>query len=63
MAMKPGTPIPGLDKIYPISKDGSSRAPVALPREEYPQWVNELTRPLPTWRSARMRGRTRAIGT
>jgi hypothetical protein len=52
LPMKPGTPIPGLTAIYPTSsKDptASSRiAPVALPREEYPAWVNELTRPLPT---------------
>lgn len=54
MAMRPGTPIPGLDKIYPAPKDGTSRAPVALPREEYPPWVNELTRPLPTL--AKLRG-------
>ena len=48
MAMRPGTPIPGLDKIYPIPKDGVSKAPVSLPREEYPPWVNELTQPLPS---------------
>jgi hypothetical protein len=51
--MKPGTPIPGLTAIYPTSsKDPSSTtarvAPVALAREEYPVWVNDLTRPLPT---------------
>ena len=55
MAMKPGSPIPGLDKIYPAPKDGGpSRAPVALSRNEYPPWVSELTRPLPTL--AKLRG-------
>jgi hypothetical protein len=48
MAMTPGTPIPGLDKIYPTPKGGTSKAPVSLPREEYPPWVNELTQPLPS---------------
>jgi hypothetical protein len=49
-AMRPGAPIPGLDKIYPAPKDGSSasRVPVALRRDEYPPWVNDLTRPLPS---------------
>jgi len=36
MPMKPGTPIPGLN----FRKDVDP--PVALPREEYPDWVNKL---------------------
>jgi hypothetical protein len=40
MAMKPGTPIPGLD----IYKDKD--APVAMERSEYPEWVNNLSQPL-----------------
>ena len=53
LPMKPGTPIPGLTNIYPTPKDpsvaSSARgAPVALKREDYPAWVNDLTRPLPT---------------
>ena len=38
--MKPGTPIQGLD-IYV-----EGEAPVALERKEYPEWVNELSKPL-----------------
>ena len=58
LPMRPGTPIPGLANIYPTPKDPSSSAaasssargapPVALKREDYPAWVNDLTRPLPT---------------
>ena len=40
MAMKPGTPIAGLD----IFKDKD--APVALERSEYPEWVNTLAQPM-----------------
>mmetsp|Transcript_5334 Transcript_5334/g.6971 ORF Transcript_5334/g.6971 Transcript_5334/m.6971 type:complete len:122 (+) Transcript_5334:234-599(+) len=40
MAMKPGTPIPGLD-IYK-EKD----PPVVLERSEYPEWLGELVTPL-----------------
>lgn len=48
-----GKPIPGLTNIYPTSKDPSAAssargAPIALKREDYPPWVNDLTRPLPT---------------
>lgn len=38
--MKPGTPIAGLDFFK--GKD----PPVSLKREEYPEWVNDLTTPL-----------------
>ena len=49
LALKPGTPIPGLENIYPPSKDPTKdRTPIAKPRSEYPPWVNELTKPLPT---------------
>lgn len=53
LPMKPGTPIPGLTNIHPTPKDPSAAslargAPVALKREDYPAWVNDLTRPLPT---------------
>ncbi|EJK69672.1 hypothetical protein THAOC_09048 [Thalassiosira oceanica] len=49
LAMKPGTIIPGLDKIYAPSKDkAAEKGPVVLPREEYPAWVGDLARPLPT---------------
>jgi len=37
-AMKPGTPIPGLNFL----KDRDP--PVALDRSEYPEWVNSLTK-------------------
>ena len=48
-AIPPGTPIPGLEKIYPQAKDPSkSKVPTAKPRSEYPSWVNELTKPLPS---------------
>mmetsp|Transcript_3466 Transcript_3466/g.4828 ORF Transcript_3466/g.4828 Transcript_3466/m.4828 type:complete len:130 (+) Transcript_3466:132-521(+) len=43
LAMKPGTPIPGLD----FMKD-KEKAPVVLERSEYPQWVSELAKPLTT---------------
>ena len=34
LALKPGTPIPGLENIYPPSKDPSKdRTPIAKPRE------------------------------
>lgn len=39
-AMKPGTPIPGLNFLK--SKD----PPVALGRSEYPEWVNDLAKPM-----------------
>ena len=39
MAMKPGTPIPGLNFLK--EKD----PPVALERSEYPDWVNDLAKP------------------
>ncbi|KAL7470502.1 hypothetical protein ACHAXS_010739 [Conticribra weissflogii] len=50
LPLKPGTPIPGLSSIYPPSKDPNtpSAAPVALPREEYPDWINDLATPLPS---------------
>lgn len=40
MAMKPGSPIPGLD----IFKEKDP--PVVLERSEYPEWVNNLCTPL-----------------
>ncbi|KAL9187206.1 hypothetical protein ACHAXT_010926 [Thalassiosira profunda] len=47
--MPPGTPIPGLENIYPKAKDPSqSNVPTSKPREEYPAWVTELTTPLPS---------------
>eukprot|EP00591_Stephanopyxis_turris_P012516 CAMPEP_0195520898 /NCGR_PEP_ID=MMETSP0794_2-20130614/17608_1 /TAXON_ID=515487 /ORGANISM="Stephanopyxis turris, Strain CCMP 815" /LENGTH=100 /DNA_ID=CAMNT_0040650337 /DNA_START=183 /DNA_END=485 /DNA_ORIENTATION=+ len=39
-AMKPGTPLAGLDIVK--GKD----APVAKERKEYPDWVNDLAKPL-----------------
>ena len=50
LALKPGTPITGLENIYPPSKKDPTkdRTPIAKPRSEYPPWVNELTKPLPT---------------
>ena len=49
LALKPGTPIPGLENIYPKSKDPTKdRTPIAKPREEYPPWVSGLTQPLPS---------------
>mmetsp|Transcript_29317 Transcript_29317/g.61074 ORF Transcript_29317/g.61074 Transcript_29317/m.61074 type:complete len:136 (-) Transcript_29317:328-735(-) len=50
LPLKPGTPIPGLSSIYPPSKDPNTpnAAPVALPREEYPDWINDLATPLPS---------------
>ena len=50
LALKPGTPIPGLENIYPKSKDPKSkdRTPIAKSREEYPPWVSGLTQPLPS---------------
>ena len=48
-AMPANIPIPGLENIYPPSKDPSqSKTPMSKPREEYPAWVNNLTTPLPT---------------
>lgn len=48
-AMKPGTPIPGLDSIYPPSKDPANpSAPTAKPRSEYPAWVSQLAEAPPT---------------
>jgi hypothetical protein len=40
--MKPGKPIPGLD----IYKD--KEAPVALERDQYPEWVSSLAKPMIT---------------
>ena len=40
--MKAGTPIPGLD----IYKDKDP--PVALERSEYPEWIDNLCKPLPS---------------
>lgn len=40
LAMKPGTPIPGLD----FFKDKDP--PVALKRSEYPEWVDTLAQPM-----------------
>ena len=37
-AMKPGTPIPGLDFLKNVEQ------PVSKPREEYPAWVDNLTK-------------------
>eukprot|EP00581_Thalassiosira_minuscula_P014074 CAMPEP_0183719316 /NCGR_PEP_ID=MMETSP0737-20130205/12315_1 /TAXON_ID=385413 /ORGANISM="Thalassiosira miniscula, Strain CCMP1093" /LENGTH=87 /DNA_ID=CAMNT_0025949031 /DNA_START=209 /DNA_END=472 /DNA_ORIENTATION=- len=49
MGLEPGTPIPGLESIYPKAKDASKdKTPLVKPREEYPAWVNELTKPLPS---------------
>eukprot|EP00956_Cyclotella_meneghiniana_P008174 scaffold10872_cov66-Cyclotella_meneghiniana.AAC.7 len=53
LAMKPGTPIPGMDSIYPKPDpkkptDPDKTPPVAKSREEYPKWVNNLAKPLPT---------------
>mmetsp|Transcript_24089 Transcript_24089/g.36499 ORF Transcript_24089/g.36499 Transcript_24089/m.36499 type:complete len:124 (+) Transcript_24089:153-524(+) len=49
LAMKPGTPIPGLTSIYPPSKDPNNpTAPTALPRSEYPSWVSQLAEAPPT---------------
>lgn len=42
LPLKPGTLIPGLD-IYK-----EKEAPVALERDEYPEWLESLTRPLPS---------------
>mmetsp|Transcript_16439 Transcript_16439/g.20539 ORF Transcript_16439/g.20539 Transcript_16439/m.20539 type:complete len:147 (+) Transcript_16439:104-544(+) len=41
-AMAPGTPIPGLDFFKKQAQ------PVALERSEYPPWVNDLAKPLPS---------------
>lgn len=41
-AMKPGTPIPGLN--FQKGKE----APAALERSEYPEWVNDLEKPMIT---------------
>lgn len=42
LALKPGSPIPGLD----IYKD--KEPPVALERSEYPDWLGSLAKPLPS---------------
>lgn len=42
LALKPGTPIPGLD-IYK-----EKEPPLALARSEYPDWLESLAKPLPT---------------
>ena len=42
MPMKSGTPIPGLD----IYKDKDPL--VVLARSEYPEWISNLSKPLPT---------------
>jgi hypothetical protein len=42
LPLKPGTPIPGLD-IYK-----EKEPPVALERSEYPDWLESLTKPLPS---------------
>mmetsp|Transcript_29477 Transcript_29477/g.62570 ORF Transcript_29477/g.62570 Transcript_29477/m.62570 type:complete len:123 (-) Transcript_29477:285-653(-) len=48
-ALKIGSPIPGLENIYPKAKDPSqSKAPIVKPRSEYPSWVSELTKPPPS---------------
>ena len=47
-ALAPGAPVPGLEGVYPPGKDDASRAPLVLPREEYPAWVAGLVRPLPS---------------
>mmetsp|Transcript_16038 Transcript_16038/g.29082 ORF Transcript_16038/g.29082 Transcript_16038/m.29082 type:complete len:124 (+) Transcript_16038:134-505(+) len=45
-ALTAGTPIPGLESIYPKVKDPSqSKVPTAKPREEYPSWVSDLVKP------------------
>ena len=48
--IKPGSPIPGLESIYPKNtKDPSKdKTPIYLNREEYPSWVSQLMVPLPT---------------
>jgi len=48
--IKPGTPIPGLENIYPKNtKDPTKdKTPIYLNREEYPSWVSQLMVPLPT---------------
>ena len=48
-ALEPGTAIPGLSNIYPPAKDPSkSKVPIVLKRDEYPTWVAELAKPLPS---------------
>jgi Mitochondrial ribosomal protein L37 len=42
LALKPGTPIPGLD-IYK-----EKEPPVVLERSEYPDWLESLAKPLPS---------------
>ena len=48
--IKPGSPIPGLESIYPKNtKDPTKdKTPIYLKREEYPFWVSQLMVPLPT---------------
>lgn len=45
--LKPGTPITGLD----VFKDKDP--PVALERSEYPEWLSDLPKPLPTLKELR----------
>jgi hypothetical protein len=40
LAMKPGTPIPGLDFLKNVD------APVSKERSEYPDWINDLGKPM-----------------
>ena len=42
LAMKPGTPIPGLDFLKNIDP------PVSKERSEYPEWINDLGKPMKT---------------
>lgn len=42
LAMKPGTPIPGLNFMK------NKEAPVSLPRSDYPEWVSDLAKPMVT---------------
>jgi hypothetical protein len=42
LAMKPGTPIVGLDFLP------KEPAPIALERSEYPEWVDSLAKPMPS---------------
>jgi len=50
MAMKPGSPISGLEGLGPKeegAKGGAGSTPTAKPRSEYPSWVSELATPSP----------------
>ena len=42
LAMKPGTPIPGLNFMK------NQDAPVSKARAEYPEWVSDLAKPMVT---------------